>query len=106
MPQSVSESAHWNQPLLCQVGSSPGLVRSGVALLLWLLIQLHVRHQDVLLSLLCEAGVGAAVTGPFIGTPGPDSSPTVQVDHSNNQHHQHQASHHDNNQSGQVVTIH
>lgn len=79
--------------------------RSGAALLLWLLVQLHVRHQDVLLSLLREAGVGAAVAGSFVGPPGADSSPTVQVDHTDDQHHQHQARHHDDNQSGEVVAI-
>lgn len=92
-----------NQPLLCK-GLGPVLGRS---LLLCLLVQLHVRHQDVLLNLLRLAGVGAAVAGPFIGPPGPDRSPTVQVDHADYQHHQHQARHHDNNQSGQVVaTLH
>ncbi len=105
--KETTKTCHnWNQALLRQVGSSPGLVGPGAALLLWLLVQLHVRHQDVLLRLLRQAGVGAAVAGTFIGPPGPNSSPTVQVDHTDNQHHQHQARHHDNNQSGQVVAIH
>lgn len=78
---------------------------SKTPLLLWLLVQLHVRHQDVLLSLLSKAGVGAAVAGPLIGPPGPNSSPTVQVDNTDNQQHQHEAGHHDNNESGQVVPI-
>lgn len=84
----------------------PVLGWSRASLLLWLLVQLHVRHQDVLLSLLCKAGIGAAVAGSLIGPPGPDSSPTVQVDNTNDQHHQHQARHHDDNESGQVVSIH
>lgn len=82
-----------------------GPVLVGADLLLWLLVQLHVRHQDVLLRLLRQAGVGAAVAGALIGPPWPDNSPTVQVDHADNQRHQHQARHHDNNQSGQMVTI-
>lgn len=88
-----------NQPLLCRVGP-------GRSLLLGLLVQLHVGHQDVLLNLLRLAGVGAAVAGPFIGPPGPDRLPAVQVDHADDQHHQHQARHHDNDQNGQVVAIH
>lgn len=54
-----------------------GFVRSGAAQLLCLFVQLHVRHQDVLLRLLREVGVGAAVAGTFIGSPGPNGSPTV-----------------------------
>lgn len=79
---------------------------SGAPLLLWLLVQLHIRHEDVLLCLLGEAGIGAAVAGSFIGPPGPDSPAAVQVDYADDQHHQHQARHHDDNESGQVVTIH
>lgn len=71
-----------------------------------LLVQLHVRHQDVLLYLLSKVGVGAAVPGPFIGPPGPDSSPAVEVENANDQHQQHQGRHNDNNQSGHVVTVH
>lgn len=74
--------------------------------LLWLLVQLHVRHQDVLLGLLGEAGVSAAVAGPLVGAPRPNSSPTVQVDHGNYQHYKDQASYHDNDQSWKVVTVH
>lgn len=46
-----------------------GPVLVGADLLLWLLVQLHVRHQDVLLRLLRQAGVGAAVAGALIGPP-------------------------------------
>lgn len=61
------------------VSPVPGWVqsRSRAALLLCLLVQLHVRHQDVLLGLLRQAGVGAAVAGAFVRTSGPDSSPAV-----------------------------
>lgn len=86
-----------------------GLSRAGpsaAAPLLWLLVQLHVGHQDVLLGLLSGVRVGAAVAGPLVGPPGPDSSPAVQVDHPDDQHHQNQARHHDNDQSGEVVCVH
>lgn len=46
-----------------------GPVLVGAALLLWLLVQLHVGHQDVLLRLLRQAGVGAAVAGALVGPP-------------------------------------
>lgn len=68
---------HLNQPFSVSGWVQSWFVQSEATLLLWLLVQLHVRHQDVLLSLLCEAGVGAAVAGTFIGPPGPNSSPTV-----------------------------
>lgn len=74
--------------------------------LLRLLVQLHVGHQDVLLGLLVEAWVGAAVARPLEGTPRPCGSPPVQVDHSGYQQKQHQSCHYDDDQSRQVVDIH
>ena len=76
-------------------------VRDGV--LLWLLVQLHVRHQNVLLCLLGSAGAGAAVAGTVVGAPGADAAPPVQVDDPHDQQHQNQARHHDDDQGGQVV---
>lgn len=75
-------------------------------LLLGLLVQLHVRHQDVLLRLLRQAGVGAAVAGTFVGAPGPNRSPAVQVDDDGDQRHQEQRRHQDHNQRGQMVNVH
>lgn len=81
-------------------------VQSGVcSLLLWLLVQLHVRHQDVLLRLLRQAGVGAAVAGPFVRPPRTNGLSTVQVDHADDQQHQQQARYRDDDQSGEVVVF-
>lgn len=87
------------------VGSGPVLGGGVGPLLLRLLVQLHVRHQDVFLHLLRLVGVGAAVAGTFVGPPGANSPPTVQVDHADDQRHQQQARHHDDNKSGQVVAV-
>lgn len=76
------------------------------SLLLGLLVQLHVRHQDVLLRLLRQAGIGAAVASAFIGPPGPDGSPSVQVDDDRDQRHQDQGRHQDDDQRGQVIVGH
>lgn len=76
-----------------------------MAQLLCLLVQLHVRHQDVLLRLLAEAGVGATVAGAFVGAPRPHSSPAVQEDQAHDQRHQGQARHQDDDQNGQVVGV-
>lgn len=98
---------HFEISLYCvRSGSVPGWsVSPGRLGLLWLLIQLHVRHQDILLGLFCTVRVGAAVAGPFIRAPRSNSSVSVEVDHANNQHHKHQARYHNNNQRGQAVTI-
>ena len=89
---------------------SPGLggpvSGSRAALLLRLLVQLHVGHQDVLLGLLGVAGAGAAVASPFVGPLQAHRPPTVQVDHADDQRHQHQACHYDDDQSGQMVAVH
>lgn len=76
----------------------------GAALLLCLLVQLHVRHQDVLLRLLAEAGVGAAVAGAFVGAPRAAAPPAVQEDQARHQRHQGQARHQHHDEDGQVVT--
>lgn len=73
------------------------------AQLLCLLVQLHVRHQDVLLRLFAEAGVGPAVTGSFVGAPSADAAPAVQEDQARHQGHQGQARHQHHDQDGQVV---
>ena len=75
----------------------------GLQVLLWLLVQLHVRHQNVLLHLLGGAGAGAAVAGTIVGAPGTDAALPVQVDDPHNKQHQDQACHHDDDQGGQVV---
>lgn len=73
--------------------------------LLGLLVQLHVRHQDVLLGLLRQAGIGAAVASAFIRPPGPHSPPTVQVDDRDDQRHQEQRRHRDDDERGQMVAV-
>lgn len=76
------------------------------SLLLGLLVQLHVRHQDVLLGLLRQAGIGTAVASTFIRPPGPNSPPTVQVDDRDDQRHQEQRRHRDDDQRRQMVSVH
>lgn len=71
--------------------------QSGQLGLLWLLVQLHVGNQDVLLSLFRVWGVGAAVTGPLVRPPRSNGSPAVEIDHTDYEHHQQQACHHNNN---------
>lgn len=87
-----------------QVSPAPGgRGQSWLAVLLRLLVELHVRHQDVLLGLFGVVGVGAAVARPLVRSPGACLVPAVQVDHAHDEDHQHQARHHDHNQSRQVV---
>lgn len=74
--------------------------------LLGLLVQLHVRHQDVLLRLLRQAGIGAAVASAFVRAPGPGAPPAVQVDDGGDQRHQEQRRHQDHDQRGQMVGVH
>lgn len=73
--------------------------------LLRLLVQLHVRHQDVLLRLLRQAGVGPAVTGAFVGAPGPHSSPPVQINQTCDQRQQHQGRDDDDDEGGHAVDV-
>lgn len=75
-----------------------------MALLLCLLVQLHVRHQDVLLRLLAQPRVGAAVASAFVGATRADAAPAVQEDQARHQRHQSQARHQHHDEDGQVIT--
>ena len=70
-----------------------------------LLVQFHVRHQDVLLSLLAGVGIGATVARALVGALRPHASPAVQVDDPHDQHQQNQPCYHDQNQGGQVIAL-
>lgn len=76
------------------------------SLLLGLLVQLHVRNQDVLLGLLRQAGIGTAVASTFVRAPGPHGPPAVQVDEHDDQSHQEQRRHQDDDQRRQMVSVH
>ena len=99
---SIRNQCHRARAVLQAAQQSRALrVRDRVSL--WLLVQLHVRHQNVLLRLLGGAGAGAAVAGPVVGAPGAEDAPPVQVDDPHDQQHQDQARRHDDDQGGQVV---
>lgn len=78
----------------------PRPVRSG---LFRLLVQLHVRDEDVLLLLLGGRGVSAAVAGALVRAARAGRPPAVQEEADQHQSHQHQHGYQHQQQSGEMV---